>query len=364
MANGEHYGDASRGADSALYGTGQQAQHSNDFSGQGTTLPPMHSQRRIGGSMMPDSPDRESFSPTISPSPPVQDSRSMSLNPTPLMEGSHSINIQRQHTPLMANQQIHSHSLPTRPLDRWNDNYFNNGSSSNGTPSGLGIAGPSIASSFAPSAKRRRPEVGSGVFLPSTNAIPRSNSPYSKVVSPKSNWYSSHSQRLSRSPPRPMRSPLGGSMSGSSYQVGPPSSSTATTTLPSISQFVQPTLGVLPLPNVSPSLGRLAALDQRSGVLHRRDAADSHLPPSSLRRSSGSIGEESSAGGIGDTTVTGRDELSRSELEQITFLREENAYLRQRLQQLEISVSQRQAEVESRMARMEQYITRTNERTL
>ncbi|KAJ2753462.1 hypothetical protein GGI19_003109, partial [Coemansia pectinata] len=369
MSNGEHYGDVSRGTDIALYGTGQPMQHLNDLSGQGTTLPPVLSQRRIRGSMMPDSPDRESFSPTISPSPPVQDPRSSSLNPAPYMEDPHSINIQQQHTPLMANQQVQSHSLPTRPLDGWSDSYFNNGGSSNGTPGGFGAAGPSTASgSQAHSAKRRRPEISSGLVLPSAIAMPRSNSPYNRVPSPKSNWQSTHSQRLSRSPPRPVRSPLGGSTGNSSYRVGPPPSSyvAGTTTLPSISQFVQPVSGALPLPIGSPSLGRVATHDQlqRSGAMHRRDAANPHFPPSSLRRSSGSVGEESSIGGIGDTTVTGRDELSRSEQDQITFLREENAYLKQRLHQLEISVSQRQAEVENRMARMEQYMTRTNERTL
>ncbi|KAJ2097076.1 hypothetical protein GGI09_004032, partial [Coemansia sp. S100] len=102
----------------------------------------------------------------------------------------------------------------------------------------------------------------------------------------------------------------------------------------------------------------------RSGVMHRRDPTDPHFPPSSLRRSSGSVGEESSIGGIGDTTVTGRDELSRSEQDQLAFLREENAYLKQRLNQLEITVTQRQTEVENRMARMEQYMARTDERTL
>ncbi|KAJ2061318.1 hypothetical protein GGI17_003168 [Coemansia sp. S146] len=368
MSNGEHYGDVSRGTDIALYGTGQPMQHLNGLSGQGTTLPPMLSQRRIGGSMMPDSPDRESFSPTISPSPPVQDPRSSSLNPAPYIEDPHSINIQQQHTPLMANQQVQSHSLPTRPLDGWSDSYFNHGGSSNGTPGGFGAAGPSTASgSQGHSAKRRRPEVSSGLVSPSAIAMPRSNSPYNRVPSPKSNWQSSHSQRLSRSPPRPMRSPLGGNTGNSSYRVGPPPSYVAgTTTLPSISQFVQPASDALPLPIGSPSLGRVATHDQllRSGAMHRRDAANHHFPPSSLRRSSGSIGEESSIGGIGDTTVTGRDELSRSEQDQITFLREENAYLKQRLHQLEISVSQRQAEVENRMARMEQYMTRTNERTL
>ncbi|KAJ2036943.1 hypothetical protein H4S04_008675, partial [Coemansia sp. S16] len=102
----------------------------------------------------------------------------------------------------------------------------------------------------------------------------------------------------------------------------------------------------------------------RSGVMHRRDPTDPHFPPSSLRRSSGSVGEESSIGGIGDTTVTGRDELSHSEQDQLAFLREENAYLKQRLNQLEITVTQRQTEVENRMARMEQYMARTDERTL
>ncbi|KAJ2077448.1 hypothetical protein GGI16_008125, partial [Coemansia sp. S142-1] len=368
MSNGEHYGDVSRGTDSALYGTGQSMQHMNDLSGQGTTLPPVLSQRRFGGSMMPDSPDRESFSPTISPSPPIQDTRSTSLNPAPYMAGPHSINIQQQHTPVMASQQVQSHSLPTRPLDEWSDSYFNRGESSNGTPGGFGVAGPSTAGgSQAHSAKRRRPEVSSGLVSPSAIAMPRSNSPYNRAPSPRGNWHSPHPQRLSRSPPRPIRSPLGGNTSNPSYRVGPPPSYVAaTTTLPSISQFVLPASGTLPLPIGSPSHGRVPPHDQqqRSGVMHRRDPTDPHFPPSSLRRSSGSVGEESSIGGIGDTTVTGRDELSRSEQDQLAFLREENAYLKQRLNQLEITVTQRQTEVENRMARMEQYMARTDERTL
>ncbi|KAJ2747207.1 hypothetical protein GGI20_000728 [Coemansia sp. BCRC 34301] len=160
-------------------------------------------------------------------------------------------------------------------------------------------------------------------------------------------------------------------MGCSSYRVGPPST-VAATLLPSISHFVQSASGAQPLPiGGSPGTRQAAAYEQqqrqqqyRSGVPIRRDVVESHLPPSSLRRSSGSFGEESSVGGIGDTTVTGRDELSRSEQSQISILREENAYLRERLHRLEFSVTQRQAEMESWMGRMERHIMRSDERPL
>ncbi|KAJ2490314.1 hypothetical protein IWW37_003271 [Coemansia sp. RSA 2050] len=363
MSDGEHYGDVSRSPGSAFYGTGQPMQYVDDLSGRGATLPPIHSQRRVEGSMMAGSPDRESFSPTISPSPLAQDPRSASLNPTPLMDGQYGINIPRQHTPYMANQQPQTHSLPTRSLDGWSDSYLNGGD--NGMSGGLGEAGPSSIGGMAPSAKRPRPEVGSRLISPSAVTMPRPKSPYSKKPSPKGNWRPL--QSLSGSLPKPTRSPLGGNMGSSSYRVGPPLSSVkATTKLPSISQFAPPASGVLPLPIDNPVFARGYAPDQlqRSGAPHRREAADPHMLPGSLRRSSDSVGEESSFGGVGDTTVTGRDELSLSEQEQITFLREENAYLKQRLHQLEISVSQRQAEVESRIARMEQFMTRSNEHAL
>ncbi|KAJ2019534.1 hypothetical protein GGI06_002516 [Coemansia sp. S85] len=364
MAEGEHYDDVSRSAGSAFYGTVQPVPYANDFPGPGAPLPPIHPQRRIGGSRMADSPDCESFSPTMSPSPLAQDPQSTSLNHTPLMDGQHGINIPRQHTPYMANQQPQAHSLPVRPLDGWSDSYLNGGG--NGSPVGFGEAGPSSIGGMSPVAKRRRPEVGSGLVSPSAVTIPRPKSPYAKRPSPKGNWHPLKS--LSGSPPKPVRSPLGGNMGGSSYRVGPPSCSLkATPKLPPISHLAPPASGVLPLPiDNNPVFARGYAPDQvqRSGEPHRREAADTHMFPGGLRRSSDSMGEESSVGGVGDTTVTGRDELSLSEQDQISFLREENAYLKQRLRQLEISVSQRQSEVESRIARMEQLMTRGNEHAL
>ncbi|KAJ2325432.1 hypothetical protein GGI00_005038 [Coemansia sp. RSA 2681] len=348
----------------AMYGTGQPS----DAAGQGTALPPMLSQRRIGGSMMPDSPDRESFSPTISPSPPVQDPRTMSHNPAPFTDNPRSIDLQRQRMSLATHQPLQSHSLPTRPLDGWADGYFGNagatGTSHSNSNSNGDAESSAATGSLAPSAKRRRPEVGSALFPSPESAMPRSSSPYNKATSPKGNRRPLHSPRLSRSPPNPVRSPIGASMGSSSYRVGPSSAAT-TTALPSISHFVQSASSTSPLPIGSPGFGRIAIHEQlRLGAPHRRDAAEPHLPPSSLRRSSGSVGEESSIGGIGDTTVTGRDELSRSELDQLSILREENAYLRQRLHQLEFSVTQRHAEMDSWMGRMEKHIMRANERPL
>ncbi|KAJ2004081.1 hypothetical protein H4R26_002715 [Coemansia thaxteri] len=317
-------------------------------------MPPRHSGR---GSMLPESPDRESFSPTISPSPPTQGNLSTQRHSDLFAESPRGAALQIQRAPAMAAQRVQPHSLPARPLEGWGDSYFLSagGSSANGTP---GI-------SQVPSAKRRRPELGNDQLPLLASAMPRSSSPYGKAPSPPKGHHHSHrynplhSHRISKSPPRAGRSPLVGS-AGHAMVLARPGSTAATNTLPSIAHVVQPgaTSASPMLPAVSPNLGAQAAGHERPESM--RHEAEPHLPPSSLRRSSGSIDEDSSAGGVGDTTVTGRDELSRNELSQIAFLREENAYLRQRLHQLEFSVSQRQVEMENWMSRVEKFITRTS----
>ncbi|KAJ2889915.1 hypothetical protein IWW38_004424, partial [Coemansia aciculifera] len=360
VADGERYGGGvRRDARMESYATGR----SNDAFGHGVTPSPMLPQRQVrkGSMMPPDSLDGESFSPTISPSPPtVQHPRAMSHNlPAPFTESPRGIDMYRQRMPLHQ-----SHSLPTRQLDGLADNYI--GAGSPGSPNGPSAAGlfSVTGGDLTLSAKRRQPEVDSVQYSLLHNV---------KAKSPRGNGQQLlHSPRLSKTPPKPAGSPISNTSFGSSsYRAGPPAGAGAAdmTMLPPISHIVQSVSGTMPLPIGNPSQGRPATYEQYLGHYHHRLAAASrrqnaadppHLFPSSLQRSSGSIGEE---GGMGDTTVTGRDELSRSELDQIGILREENAYLRRRMRDLEMSVTQRQAEMQNWMGRMEQHIMRTGERS-
>ncbi|KAJ2759987.1 hypothetical protein H4S06_001959, partial [Coemansia sp. BCRC 34490] len=82
------------------------------------------------------------------------------------------------------------------------------------------------------------------------------------------------------------------------------------------------------------------------------------LSDNSMRRPSDSAtGDNSSNSGRVDM-VAGRDEYGLSEIEQIKMLREENAYLRQRLQRLEASVTQKHAEVLGWMNHIEKQFAR------
>ncbi|KAJ2233447.1 hypothetical protein IWW45_004174 [Coemansia sp. RSA 485] len=330
------------------------------------------SHREDSGMMMVGSPDGESFSPTISPSPPKQDGRISSQHPVTFMGSPRSTDDRMIHTPTTAPQQMMSHSMPSRPFEEINDDMSFNAirARGNGGPledhsmatasAAAGATGSISAGAAIPSAKRRRPEIGSnpahsGLYNPAVGP----ETPY-PGASPRigHRHTSSHrSQRITRSPPNMhMRSPgLGGS------------SRLGQSILPSISQFAYHTnlstgsnAGGSPMLVNSPNLGR-GGNQQRmsiSGVSsHRRDNADVYMSSGGLRRASDTVTEGSAGGGsAGGGMGVGRDDLSRNDIEQIGQLREENALLRQRLNDLEITVVQKHAEMHDWMSRVEKHI--------
>ncbi|KAJ1995899.1 hypothetical protein GGI26_000260 [Coemansia sp. RSA 1358] len=344
----------------------------DDISTRGVMLPPITSSQNEDAIMLDASPEGEEvFSPTISPSPPVSSTgargAAAAVAAISFSDSPRSTDGQMQTTPQQTPQSM-SQSLPARPFDGWNESYFKNSSSGGSTPGGSGI--PPHA------AKRRRPEHGEGAApAPQPGIATSSSSPYPPTRSPRGTGSRLHHghhtqhQRIPRSPPGTSYSPR---IPASS--LGPSSNNSRTmnaTTLPSIAQFTQSPLASSPMQIGSPNMGRGVGQQQHymhpsqqqqqlySANAQRRDLDPYSASGSVMRRPSDSAtGDSSSSGRTG--MVAGRDEYGYNEVEQINMLREENAYLKQRLQNLEITVAQKQLEVQNWMSRMEKYLMRDN----
>ncbi|KAJ2573250.1 hypothetical protein IW140_000294 [Coemansia sp. RSA 1813] len=89
-----------------------------------------------------------------------------------------------------------------------------------------------------------------------------------------------------------------------------------------------------------------------------KDADTSIISNIGTRRLSDSATGDNSSNGGRVEMVTGRDEYGHSEIEQINTLKEENAYLRQRLLRLETSVAQKHSDVLSWMRRIDEQFAR------
>ncbi|KAJ2664757.1 hypothetical protein IWW48_000705 [Coemansia sp. RSA 1200] len=342
------------------------------ISGRGIVLPPISSPKKdaiMGG----ESPNDETFSPTISSSPPVSMGEIQSAAPDAMTADSpHSTENRIKNLSIPEGSQPMSHSLPSRPLDHWGDeNSRSAATTTANTPSSVGIL-------YAP--KRRRPEYGGGPFLPALSGMPMSTSgSHLPVRSPRTTANRIHGppysqyQRIARSPPRMSYSPnIPVSNIESSHSVN----RSPRASLPSIAQFSRsPTMPSSLMHVGSPNIGRgsgqqhylhphqqqqypYSNLHPYIGNAQRRDPDTSILSDNSMRRPSDSAtGENSSNSGRVDM-VAGRDEYGLSEIEQIKMLREENAYLRQRLQRLEASVTQKHSEVLGWMNHIEKQFAR------
>ncbi|KAJ2359383.1 hypothetical protein GGF43_000001 [Coemansia sp. RSA 2618] len=146
-------------------------------------------------------------------------------------------------------------------------------------------------------------------------------------MSPKTYWRTYHPQRVAKSPSRQSRSP---GMNGLGLGVN----RGASNTLPPISQFAQTMKSAFasPVQTDAASVDKSGSEERQQLMGIQEHNIEPDMAVASIRRSSETAINDCKT----STMVSGHDEITPSEMEQINNLREENVGLRDRIQRLEL----------------------------